>query len=741
MDTSQEPSSSPSPDSIHYHPVNHWTIRQREALCVLRKFYRNPLSESVRVFNSLFEKELLQWGVSRGLTYHALNSQWNELYLSGSAAFERVHIETLLSDETGRWADLREEIEQVARDLEVPLVKRSFEHFRDMRRFGTRPSASSKQYLFSDDDEEDLACDTVQCFACLKEAPPKESLSALELGPDPEPEPQPEPEPEVVLSSGSDTEPVSSAPLRTRPRRHQPRSQPLTPHQTQPRKHQSRSQLLTPRRTRPQPRRTKQPKRPLHIETPLLLYRYWGASSQGFNSTTQFVAGLFCDDPGSIPNIASCTKDEVDAMKLSHLTRVKTPSPFISTSETPFRPLHRAFHDQGETSAAVSIIDVSKLDPSTLFSARKIIHDGGLKFPRRYKYRGDNEWLSWGEIPERSIICTFTVDDMLQATEEYPEIESILQFHVFREHKNTGRSKRNLSCDSIKVDESTGRIIGKFLQYIDLPHQYLEHVSTTLLTTWGLEGVRWDGRGEGENYEERLASYLHGVRRGYGFPSEPLPQIIVVKKEEDVDDVEGDADSSSSDEDKMWSSSPAMTPDSSPLGRFAQGDEIFDLLEVEVRVYVPAGQSRQPVQSTLAGMKREMDDEEIGKEDSFNPMEWEMLDVQEPIHTHSAPRGVSRSSSLILISDDDDDDDDDDDNDNDRNDDDDGVRGGSPIVITDDDDDDNDNDNDRNDDSDGLYVDDNDDSDDDDDDDVVLIEQPRDKFTADRSRINRLLNF
>lgn len=667
-----------SPSSIHDKPKNWWTTIQREVVCVLLKFYENPLSESVQIFNALFEKDLIECNFTQGISHHSLRTQWYELYTSGSAVWERVHIETLLSDESGRWEDLREEIEETAKLVGVTLIKRKFENFRDTSKFGSRPQKKQKGITASDDRESE---DTVASFE--KSLVAKNSIQkpgSLSL----------------FTSRRSKTQRQRVSTFSTLPKSRTYSVTPRRPQQHQnPRgSNQPSSNISSSTTTTPASSRNHSYNSSIQAQTPSVLYRYWGTNSNGFNSLTQFVAGLFCNNPQSIYTIASYTSDGIKTVTFNHLMRMKTSSPYISASATLFSPLHRALRQ--EVPAAVSIIDVSKLDSTTLFSAQKIIRENDLGFAENYTYKGHNEWLIWREIPASAIICSFTVNSLLKIVNDFSDIESVLHLNYLQRFERAADAKKCLKNSSAKVDESTGMIIGKFLQLINLPEQYLERVSECIPAAWRIEGMTWNGRGLGENSKEKQESYLAGVRKGYRIPAEQSvhfePQM-----EDEIDEGE------------EATSSPIMTPDSSPLGKSQFKEEGLDGQDetrslspiatpnsspldrvsgvpTGLRIYIPAGQNRQP---TLAGMKREMREDEIG----INLIECEVLDTQETM-----PSEAIDADSRIHDS---------------ANEDDDGNDDGNTHE-------------------DETY---------DNNKETTTVDEPVDRFTAERNRINRLLNY
>ena len=97
-----------------------------------------------------------------------------------------------------------------------------------------------------------------------------------------------------------------------------------------------------------------------------LLYWYWSVNSIEFNSTDHFVTDLFHNHNWSIFFIVLHSQDTINMMTFNHLNREKTSSSFILTSEILFSFLHRVLYQKAHISAAIFIIDISKLDSTRL---------------------------------------------------------------------------------------------------------------------------------------------------------------------------------------------------------------------------------------------------------------------------------------------------------------------------------------------------------------------------------------
>lgn len=147
---------------------------------------------------------------------------------------------------------------------------------------------------------------------------------------------------------------------------------------------------------------------------PRLVYRWYSRQSQGINTATEIRAGKFADRSITIPPPTW----NVDAVR-SHLTPEEVPSPFISFREALLPCFAYAMKADAVDNACIAIVDLAKVRATASAVSSPDFEDGmkpsavlvnqfGLKLGRNGTYRGNGEWLIYGE---RSSSSSFQTTD------------------------------------------------------------------------------------------------------------------------------------------------------------------------------------------------------------------------------------------------------------------------------------------------------------------------------------------
>ncbi|OAX82212.1 hypothetical protein ACJ72_03433 [Emergomyces africanus] len=240
-------------------------------------------------------------------------------------------------------------------------------------------------------------------------------------------------------------------------------------------------------------------------QKPQILYRFFNSESGGINNPQYFASGMVCTLHPSLYN--QC---DIEMMAKTHLSRFKVNSPFISTSAALLSCVHKMLTKN--QNAYVSIIDVSKLDQSMIFSAEDILGNNPLSSDITRGYFGWSEWLIWREIPEPSVVCTIAESKFLEIAKLHSDIGSVLQVADIKSFTYNRRPLHSLLRNSpTKLDKPTGAIVGKFLKLINLPMEYIEQVATKISHGWRFTRTRFP------RYEE----FFEGVRVGYAYSTAP----------------------------------------------------------------------------------------------------------------------------------------------------------------------------------------------------------------------------
>lgn len=161
-------------------------------------------------------------------------------------------------------------------------------------------------------------------------------------------------------------------------------------------------------------------------DLPPILYRWSNVHSQGINSPTQIVAGMFARSNSVAFSPTELDDESFLGFVKSHVTRTPVSSPFISTFKSLLAPIHRALRNgQG---AIISIIDSSQV-PTEIFKATPLVE---ITKTALRKWKGYGEYLIWGEVPASAIAHTFTISMLEEIASDHPDIGEFLQLELIR---------------------------------------------------------------------------------------------------------------------------------------------------------------------------------------------------------------------------------------------------------------------------------------------------------------------
>ncbi|KAI1926548.1 hypothetical protein LOZ65_002477 [Ophidiomyces ophidiicola] len=247
-----------------------------------------------------------------------------------------------------------------------------------------------------------------------------------------------------------------------------------------------------------------------HNSKPLgLLFRYWSSKTNGLNSVSCFVAGLWSEQPQSIPS-PNYDMRVIHSMARTHLSRYPIDSPFISFFDTPLSPLQRALH---EDDGMLTVVDISSFDQSRIFSAVNILKDKPLSSEVTTRgYAGYSEFLIWGDVSSQYIICSVRANDLLKLKTSTVDFLSICDVKSF--DYTSGALKAQLKKKQIPLDKKTGMFLGKFLRRAKFPQQHVNALAVKIACSWRFIPVSDDDH-------DRYSSFLEGVQAAYKRPRVP----------------------------------------------------------------------------------------------------------------------------------------------------------------------------------------------------------------------------
>ena len=235
---------------------------------------------------------------------------------------------------------------------------------------------------------------------------------------------------------------------------------------------------------------------------PPLLFRWSNRDSQGVNSKTIFVAGLFCN--GEWFNSENLSEDQFESFFRSHVTKQEVKTPFISTFLSPLAPFHRAL--AGGKGAILTVIDTSKLDAKVFYAHPLAIRTRTLT----HSWKGYGEYLIWGRVATDAIafsVETTRVEDIAQS---HRDIGRLLQIPLIRRFLRCNKKLREMLAVKRKAPYKSGRTFGKLLTFLEVPTIHWEHIASRFTKAWG-----WV-------YKKEIALFHSGLRSAPPYLPEEL---------------------------------------------------------------------------------------------------------------------------------------------------------------------------------------------------------------------------
>ncbi|CAG7978312.1 unnamed protein product [Penicillium nalgiovense] len=190
---------------------------------------------------------------------------------------------------------------------------------------------------------------------------------------------------------------------------------------------------------------------------PPLLFRWSNCDSQGVNSKTIFLAGLFCN--GEWFNPDELSEDRFESFFRSHVTKQEVKTPFISTFRSPLAPLHRAL--AGGKGAILTVIDTSKLDTKVFYACPLAIRTRTLT----RSWKGYGEYLIWGR--------------------SHRDIGRLLQIPLIRSVLRCNQKLREMLAAKKKSPFKSGRTLGKMLTLLEVPTIHWDNIASRFAKSWG----------------------------------------------------------------------------------------------------------------------------------------------------------------------------------------------------------------------------------------------------------------
>ncbi|MCJ1257485.1 hypothetical protein MMC24_005310 [Lignoscripta atroalba] len=499
-------------------PSKHnWSLEEEGVLCVLTRwlisvnsFTKHGIAmQDIRlILCAYFANDLVNQDSRSSLSNSAIAARIWKMKQEGedNLAWREVYVETDFRDPKGLWSTTKLELKATAAAIGIVLVERGFEHKMEVLANAGRGFKSKKRKRsdgctgvlgFRSDWSENEA-DTMVTSPIRRACLPT-------LTPSPGPRKAQTAKPTIKIHpSHINYETVTFSNHNKRTAKQFDGSLP-TP--------------MSSRRSFPKKKKPKDKDRiPLHKHTfkeQGLAFRSYDDDSNGVNTPTGFRAGAYREPaiwPKPPPDRRS--KEFREAATI-HLTPMEKPSGYISITQSPLAPIHRAL--RSTANPKVAIIDLHHLTEAqkphcpSLYPAKSVINQLGIlgfkkERNKSYPYKGTSEWIVWECIEREAVITTFSIQELSLYLEKYPGLAKTLRLEGIREAENATEYQEHINNTRLPMSRASGRAIGHFLGFTGLPESFLDVAALKFARSWGFIG---------RDNNQRQRSYLDGAHAGF----------------------------------------------------------------------------------------------------------------------------------------------------------------------------------------------------------------------------------
>ncbi|KAK4863462.1 hypothetical protein LT330_002240 [Penicillium expansum] len=516
-------------------PKLRWDVPMRQALCCMYRFFRCDKKQKEEIFFSIFRDYLKSRGIHHFVPGKTLHAQWHWMRNTGDLVWCRVHRDTEFNMD-GEWRNVIQRIKSTALTLRLPLVEKTEDDI-DTAQWGTRlamtlgprtdsppqtprsitfslrqRSEEERSQYFVESDHQSSESNTMTVGHNQEQTDHLEQADHLEqtehMGNDES----------VVTSHGKiclwckHGLPIDEM---AGPNDHSQQNDPEeinSPDQDQQLQCQYQELQCWGYNEQDQPHRYGQGHhRDLEKamqgvppeDMPPLLFRWSNRDSQGVNSKTVLLAGLFCNGEWSNPEDFS--EDQFESFFRSHVTKEKVRTPFISTARSPLAPFHRAI--AGQNGALLTIIDTSKLQTKVFYAHPLAIRTRTLVYRG---WQGFGEYLIWGRVPAEAIAFSVGITSVEHITQSRRDLNRLMQIPVIRSSKRCDDKLRDMLALKRKSPFQSGRTLGKLLTLLQVPAIHWENLASEFAKAWG-----W-------RHKKEAAVFQSGIRSGPPYMLEEL---------------------------------------------------------------------------------------------------------------------------------------------------------------------------------------------------------------------------
>lgn len=450
---------------------NKWDDDQRVLVVVLRRFYEISWEEITSIFNHCYGNHLRECGFARGIPKNRIISQ----YMDWSS--HRVRKAIFETPFRNIWHSVDKYIHKAAQELQIRLTRRTsdvkkcdFDNKLCGGRGSRKLSASQRKTL----KRRPLLKPGMVWLGDKKIGPfrlqPKTHLDAMKV-----------PEHQVSsLAQCASTRPISLA-FAALPNQVAAPKSPIIPTSFK-------DNLVT----------FEVPRSPI----PPLLYRTYCTKNAGINRPTVFVAGLFTELIGDIPQPIPASHSLFQTMLENHVNKRRILGPFISVTDSLLWAVFIA--SKSPEDAHVAVIETKHL--FNIYPISDYMQGIPLEFRHR-KYKGTCEYLVWGKIPGSAIRGDFSFSSLNTIA------RTTLSLSAFDGGHSVYKLSAIIAATDSTLSKKIGATIGRIVRLMGL-NQYTECELLSRAVESIVQG--WSFRGPPEKhvievFYQKLASAEEGT--------------------------------------------------------------------------------------------------------------------------------------------------------------------------------------------------------------------------------------
>ena len=458
-------------------PRHTWSLEQRAALCVLKRWFSPSFKEIHFVFNAHYASSINEQNPGHKIGRNALLAQLHHMEDQGedNEAWRSVVLETEFGDPRGCYENTRQDLEATATEIGIALVR----GWEDKQRVSTRSgrgrlsktrkrkrggSVEGVLGFVVDYSEEEEPCRRPKRRYGLLTPPtsPRKSGQATQTHQTPKRKPQ----------AGGPSIDKCAKPLRTR--------------------------SILPGREDYNHR----------FIPPDLGFRFWDNNSHGINTAEGFRAGAFVNCHRNIPSPPNRNSQVFRDQTNIHLQPLPEPSSYISVWQGILPAFHRGLRSSANAHVAIinlrAVYDQQLSGIPGLYPAADAINQ--LKMVIKGNYRGIGDWLVWGEIKRAAVVACFTVDDFRRFIHSMPQIIPTLRLNEIEASTCADEYQRRLRKSQLPISRASGKIVGRFLAFTSLPKSFVNFAARKVALSWQFLGL---------DNAQRYKAYLDGVYDGF----------------------------------------------------------------------------------------------------------------------------------------------------------------------------------------------------------------------------------